>query len=812
MKRLTVAILTLFMTLGLFAQKINPDFMDGVVYFQLKTAYPLQALSWDANDRLAGKDFPFFTEVFRKYEVNDVLRPFHLFGDEGLLRIVELHFSRAQAVDSLVAELQCSEWVVFAEKVPLMRTDYRPDDPYYGTVNNLNWKWYLDLIKADSAWDVQRGEARIKVAVVDNFVWEGHPDLPIDSADACTVGYDRRMGGYYYTVGTAAPPADIPQTSSKNAYTASHGTHCAGLVGAANNNRTGIASIGGGVTLMGISASNAQYPSNVLYGLQGLQWAVEHGARVVSMSFGGSSGSQTYAAVAKTCYDNGIVLVAAAGNEGDEDNEISYPAGLPTVISVASVDGDGKLSYFSQWGPGRADIAAPGGYFKYANGRVTYPNILSTTYCEAYQMKNYGFAGTYYDGMQGTSMATPIVAGLVGLMLSKDSTLTPEAIRLRLQRTATPLSTASAHTIDGYGYINAYKALLDAYLMISADTLTFPREAGSRDSITVTSSGRWTLSGLPSWLSASPLSGDSGKTTVVFTVLTENSGTSARTVKVLFNGDGKIGSKTLTAVQENYSFILRIDRKQVRFADVKNLYDTLHVYATIPWKMKNEATWLASDIQQITDDSSIVVLGTRSNNNWGKNREAYLVFSSDFLPDDTVYVMQRMPDYIRLSAAQVNIGAVEGDTASLGILSNVNWQLTGGDASWIVPDKTAASDTNRILFTVLSDNATGGFRTADYAVTDGKITKTFTVKQAYNLSVVETEADGWTVFPNPADARVICRFPENVASDVRVYDAQGRLLETYTVDGRVLQIDFSGYASGLYLLKHGSITKQLIKK
>ena len=812
MKRIAFTLLTLYFTLTLSAQKINPDFMDGIVYFQLKSSYPIQALSWDANDRLAGEDFPFFAEVFRKYEVSDVLRPFHLFGDEALLRIVELHFGRAQAVDSLVAELQRSEWVSFAEKVPLMRADYHPDDPYYGTLKNMNWKWHLDMIKADSAWDVQRGTANIKVAVVDNFVWEGHPDLQIDSVNACTVGYDRNKGGYFYTVGTSAPPAEIAQESSETAYMASHGTHCAGLVGATTNNGKGIASIGGGVTLMGVSASIAQYPQNVLYGLMGLQWAAEHGARVISMSFGGASGSQTYAAVAKTCYENGIVLVAAAGNDGDEDNAILYPAGLPTVISVASVDGDGKLSYFSQWGPGRADIAAPGGYIKSTNGRVSYPNILSTTYCTSYLMKNYGFSGTCYDGMQGTSMATPVVAGLVGLMLSKDSTLTPEAIRLRLQRTATPLNTASAHTIDGYGYINAYKALLDEYVMISADALTFPKEAGRRDSVTVTSSGHWTLSGLPSWLSASPVSGDSGETTVVFTVLTENGGTSARTAKVIFNGEGKAGSKTLTAVQENYSFILRIDRKQVRFADTKGLYDTLHVYATIPWNMKNEATWLASDIQKISSDSSIVVLGTRSNNNWGKNRETCLVFSSDFLPEDTVYVMQRMPDYISLSATQVNIGAVKGDTASLGIRSNVHWQLTGGDASWIMPDKTAASDTGRILFTVLSDNATGGFRMADYAVTDGRISKTFTVKQAHNLSVVETEADGWTVFPNPAEARVICRFPENVASDVRVYDAQGRLLETHTVEDRELQLDFSAYASGLYLLKYGTTTKQLIKK
>jgi subtilisin len=140
------------------------------------------------------------------------------------------------------------------------------------------------------------------------------------------------------------------------------------------------------------------------------------------MSYGSSSPSTTVQTMMQACYNAGIVLVAAAGNEGNEDNYISYPGGYSTVISVASVNATANCRISPNGVKEEPISLLPAVYCL----NIYLPNILSTTYCLSLYYKNYystTFSNTYYDGMQGTSMACPIVAGLCGLMLSKDSTL-----------------------------------------------------------------------------------------------------------------------------------------------------------------------------------------------------------------------------------------------------------------------------------------------------------------------------------------------------------------------------------------------------
>ena len=807
MKRLLIGLVLLTAAFNLQAQNIDPNYQDGVLYFRLHSDFPLSMLNPDDNDVIRMSELPFLSGMFAKYGATQLLRPFHLFGNEELLRTIEVHFDKMDLIDSFLTELQGSEWVVMAEKVPFMKLMGSVNDPYYGTVSGRNWKWHLDMIKADSAWMIQTGKSYIKVAVVDNFVWEGHPDLDIDSANLCTVSYSR-INGYEYTVGTASPPSTIAQGSSEKAYYASHGTHCAGLVGATNNNQTGIASIGGGVTLMGVSSTTAQYPQAVIYGMQGVQWAAEHGANVISMSFGGATGAQTYQTLMQACYNAGIVLVAAAGNEGDGENKIIYPGGLPTVISVASVDGDGKISYFSQWGEGRADIAAPGGFIV---GKTQYPNILSTTFCTAYLTRNMGFSGTYYDGMQGTSMACPLAAGVVGLLLSKDSTLTPDAIKLRLQRTAHPLNAASEHTIDGYGYIDAYAALRYEYLLVSADTLHFSKETGHQVRLRVESSKPWKLSGLPEWLSVSAVAGDSGTKELLFTTLSDNvSGT--RSAVLTIKGEGKLGERQVVVCQADFMFELDIDPKKVTMSGSKGVNDTLHVHATVAWTLTNASTWLSADVVPVSEDSSLIVLTTRSSNSWGRDRETELVLKAVGLPDDTVLVIQRMADFITLSSTIANVGPAVGDTVSVKLYSNVHWALSGGDSSWIMPDRTEGDDSARLVFTVLQDNTSGAVRSAVFTITNGSITKSLTIRQQHNLSLKEAAPAALHIYPNPTTGQVICRMAAAAAAEVRVSDLQGRLLQVAEMRDGVAVLDFSGFADGMYLVRCGHVTVKVVKQ
>ena len=157
MKRFFGLFCCFFLSALSHAQTIDPRYQDGVLYFQLKSDYPVSSLRIGSGGVVRMADFPMLEPLFAKYGVSQVLRPFHLFGNEALLRTMEVHFDRMDAVDSFVMELQRNEWVALAEKVPLMKVLGTVNDPFYGTLNGRNWKWHLDMIKADSAWMIPYG-------------------------------------------------------------------------------------------------------------------------------------------------------------------------------------------------------------------------------------------------------------------------------------------------------------------------------------------------------------------------------------------------------------------------------------------------------------------------------------------------------------------------------------------------------------------------------------------------------------------------------------------------------------------------------
>ncbi|HHU46409.1 MAG TPA: S8 family serine peptidase [Bacteroidales bacterium] len=459
MKKIQLLFIALVLTIfNLQAQTVETNFVDGVIYLKFVDEFPLD---FQVNeDRSVDLDqFPFLQKVFEKYEVYGAAQTLYLFDDPKLLRTLSVGFSAITQVNEFIKELSAIPEIEYAEKISIKRPLYTPNDPYYGTVGGANLKWHLDKINASTAWDLQQGTANIKVAIVDNAVWGAHPDLQISSSNLC------KIGGSYNptpTVGSASPPSSVNQNmtcsqstfyTSCAAYDWSHGTHCAGLAGAMNNNSVGVASIGGGVTLMGVRIADDN--GDMYYGNYGVQWAAQNGAKVISMSYGSFQEDATERNLMQACYNAGIILVAAAGNEGDQGNYINYPAGYSTVISVASIDQNGKLSDFSQYGAGRANIAAPGGY---SSQNL---NIVSTTFCTSQYLRLAGYSslnGQYYDGMQGTSMACPIVAGLCGLLASAYPNITPAQALSCLQSTASPLASGS-NQIDGNGYVNARAAV-----------------------------------------------------------------------------------------------------------------------------------------------------------------------------------------------------------------------------------------------------------------------------------------------------------------------------------------------------------------
>ncbi|MDE6113399.1 MAG: S8 family serine peptidase, partial [Bacteroidales bacterium] len=447
------------------AQTVNADYEDGGLYIRLKenTAFAVKS---GENRSLNAARFNFLRAEMTTFGIQADVQSMAFADNDALSRTIAVTIDSVEDIDAFIERLRQYPEVELVEKRPVyyicgesLNAD-APGDPLSAVIGGINHKWHLDVINADSAWKLATGKPNIKVAVIDNAIWEGHEDLNIAPDNLYTV--------HTRETGSAAPPADVDQTadcpelynSKCPAYDWSHGTHCAGNVGAIRNNGKGVAAVGSGVTVMGVRCATNSVPGAVSNGFEGVRWAAEHGAKVISMSWGSrNQPNETEAEILKSCYDKGIILIAAAGNEA-----ISgwfYPAASPYVISVGSVNSDKKysstFSNFGKW----VDILAPGGFLIRA-GQPSLYSVLSTTFCtnQNYRLKgDKTFEGMYYDGIYGTSMATPVAASLCGLLLSVDSTLNTHRMRELLTSTAQIINGNDRYVRDNSGLIDAFAAV-----------------------------------------------------------------------------------------------------------------------------------------------------------------------------------------------------------------------------------------------------------------------------------------------------------------------------------------------------------------
>lgn len=462
-------IATALIGFGLLAAGSLPaqDYLDNALYVKFKETSSVSAKKFQREV------VPFESLNLKISEKKMAENGFHreatsmsLFDDPFLDRTFTIRFDSTANIEKIIRILEKDPNVELVERVPIFKLFSNnepksvPNDPYYQAVDGIEYLWYLKMINAEKAWKIQQGDSNIKVAVVDGAVWGEHPDLNIPS--------NLQYNAYTKSVGSSAPDYNnqdaqcstlyAPEGSPDPCpvYTWSHGTHCAGVVGAINNNGIGISSLASGVTLMGISSTTSSFPGSVVSGYEGIRWAAQNGAKVISCSWGSSKGGGDIGnAILRTCFDNNITVVVAAGN--DNTSERGEPSGTLYVITVGSVDENGNKSSFSNYG-NWVDILAPGGSSSSANKRV---GIVSTTYCKSQSLrllkKIDEFNDQYYDEMEGTSMATPLVSSLCGLMLSKDSTLTPDQIKYLLQYSST--LTNSSLFNPNVGIINAEAAL-----------------------------------------------------------------------------------------------------------------------------------------------------------------------------------------------------------------------------------------------------------------------------------------------------------------------------------------------------------------
>ncbi len=410
--RLLLIYLLLIPVLGL-AQTVDSNYVQGKVYVKFKDAVIIPGAGSGTSVNKAG-ELPFIQALLGNKAITKAEKPFFTPNSQRLGRIYKIELLQSENIQEILKKLNQDPNVEYAERIPVDRTFYEPND--YSSLNQYS----LDIINAVQAWDVTRGDPSILVAVVDDAVQTNHVDL---SANIGQVGYD---------VASNDNNPNPPNT----AY--SHGTHVAGIVSARTDNGIGISSLGFNIKIMPIKAADGTSDSEgrilITHGYPGIMWAADNGARIINMSWGGPGYSNSGQEVINYAVNKGCVLIAAAGNSNTSTKH--YPAAYENVISVASTTSSDTRSSFSNFGSW-VDISAPGS------------SIKSTVPFNSYAI---------YDG---TSMASPLVASLAGLMLSVNPTMTAGQVEAGLKATADNINSQNPFYIGslGAGRINAYKAV-----------------------------------------------------------------------------------------------------------------------------------------------------------------------------------------------------------------------------------------------------------------------------------------------------------------------------------------------------------------
>ncbi len=356
-------------------------------------------------------------------------------------------------VDSVVSEYKALPEVQYAEQNYEISLDHagggfkhlHPDDVRFGdqwalsNEGNNGGKEGAD-ISAMRAWASTTGADHIVVAVLDSGVDYNHEDLVhnIWTRPANIEEYrDRDLGTIddvhgYDAVNNSGDPFD------ENG----HGTHCAGIIGAEGGNSIGIAGVNWRVQIMPLKFMNAGGFGTTKAAIEAINYAIDrkqHGVdvRVINASWGSTQRSRALEDVIRKAYDAGILFVAASGNAStDTDRSPHYPASynVGNVISVAALDRNDGLASFSNYGAKSVHLAAPG------------KDILST------------WLGNDYQEHSGTSMATPVVAGVAALALAAHPDLSVDKLRSLLLKSVDEIPSLKGKVLTA-GRINAAKAV-----------------------------------------------------------------------------------------------------------------------------------------------------------------------------------------------------------------------------------------------------------------------------------------------------------------------------------------------------------------
>lgn len=278
-------------------------------------------------------------------------------------------------------------------------------------------------VQVERAWELASGTG-VVVAILDTGVEAEHPDLK-----------DRLVPGWDAVNGDDRPEDDH-----------SHGTSCAGIVAATPNNATGTAGIAPNARVMPVKVLNKRGVGPLEWAAAGIVWAADHGARVVSMSFGEDQPSQVLQDAVDYARGKGVLCVASMGNDGEE--VAHWPAKCDHVLAVGATYDDDRPALFTTEGAWVA-LAAPG----------TRVHTTSPTYEITDPM--FGKRDKDYTWFSGTSASSPVVAAVAALVLEREPGLGEAALRRRLRATSDDVGDKGWDKQSGDGRVNAWRALTE---------------------------------------------------------------------------------------------------------------------------------------------------------------------------------------------------------------------------------------------------------------------------------------------------------------------------------------------------------------
>lgn len=352
-----------------------------------------------------------------------------------LSSVYELIFDSTVNISPLMEDMNSWEEIEYAERVPLYKLFFTPNDPLYSS------QWNLVKIQADLAWNLGQGCTQVKIAVTDDAFLMNHEDLVnqwhINTGEVNGNGIDDDGNGYiddWRGWDAANNDNDPSATAPTNTYF-THGTHVAGIVAGQTHNSKGIAAIGYNCKMIPVKIG-LDANSSLTGAFQGLDFAINaSGCDVINMSWGGGGWSATFQTLFNIAKSKGIICVAAAGNSNT--SAPMYPASYNHVISVAASASTDARASFSNYGS-TIDVTAPG---------VNIPSCLAG-------------ATNAYGNFSGTSMASPLVAGLCALMKCYNP-MPADSIEACLKRTCDNINAQNPSFIGqlGAGRINAFQAL-----------------------------------------------------------------------------------------------------------------------------------------------------------------------------------------------------------------------------------------------------------------------------------------------------------------------------------------------------------------